>query len=64
MPYRVVEQWTAADGLPAETVAGLAIDRDAQLWLATYDGVVPCAIRALISSTSTATATLPCPATA
>lgn len=39
-PYRIVQQWTAADGLPAETVAGLAIDRDAQLWLATYDGVV------------------------
>ncbi len=38
--FRVVQQWTAADGLPAETVAGLAIDREAQLWLATYDGVV------------------------
>ncbi len=38
--YRIVQQWTAADGLPAETVAGLAIDRDRQLWMATYDGVV------------------------
>ncbi|MGB0515157.1 MAG: hypothetical protein ACPGJE_10000, partial [Wenzhouxiangellaceae bacterium] len=38
--YRAVQQWTAADGLPAETVAGLAVDRDLQLWLATYDGIV------------------------
>jgi len=39
-PYRSVQQWTAADGLPAETVASLTIDLDQQLWLATYDGVV------------------------
>jgi len=39
-PYRGVQQWTAADGLPAESLADLAIDLDQQLWLATYDGVV------------------------
>ena len=38
--FQVVQQWTASDGLPAETVDGLAIDRDGQLWMATYDGVV------------------------
>lgn len=40
VPYQIVEQWTAADGLPVDTIAGLAVDRDDQLWLATYDGVV------------------------
>lgn len=38
--YRIVEQWAAADGLPVETIAGMALDRELQLWIATYDGVV------------------------
>ncbi len=38
--YRLVQQWVAADGLPAETVSSLALDRQRQLWMATYDGIV------------------------
>lgn len=40
VPYQVVERWTAADGLPTETVTGLVVDGDEQLWLASSDGVV------------------------
>ena len=40
LEYRVVEQWTAADGLPADTVSRLAVDKQGYLWMATYDGVV------------------------
>lgn len=40
LPYRSVEQWTAGDGLPVETISALAVDQDNQLWIATYDGVV------------------------
>ena len=40
LEYRVVEQWTAADGLPADTISRLAVDKEGYLWLATYDGVV------------------------
>ena len=35
-----VQHWSAADGLPTETIGGLAIDALGQLWIATYDGVV------------------------
>ncbi|MGY6553134.1 MAG: helix-turn-helix domain-containing protein [Wenzhouxiangella sp.] len=38
--YRLVEQWAAADGLPTENIASLAIDAERQLWMATYDGIV------------------------
>lgn len=40
IPYQVVERWTASDGLPTETVTGLVIDGEDQLWLASSDGVV------------------------
>jgi len=38
--YQVVERWAAADGLPTETVTGMVIDGENQLWLASSDGVV------------------------
>jgi len=38
--YGVVQQWTAADGLPADTISRLAIDEQGYLWMATYDGIV------------------------
>jgi AraC-like DNA-binding protein/ligand-binding sensor domain-containing protein len=39
-PYQVVQEWSAASGLPTETISSLAIDHENQLWLGSTDGVV------------------------
>ncbi|QOC23908.1 response regulator [Wenzhouxiangella sp. AB-CW3] len=39
-PSHIVSgHWTAADGLPVDTIYSLAIDPDGQLWIATHDGL-------------------------